>query len=217
MKTKRNFLFTGLLFFLFLIFTILVKHADVQPIGPNGFFVGLASINGFFRNIIGENIFWYNFTELLGFAAIFIAAGFAFLGFFQLLNRKSFFKVDAEIYLLGMLYIAVAAVYCFFEINIINYRPVLINGELESSYPSSHIMMVCTIIGSAMIQFRNRIANRKLLFIANTVSSMIILLTVIGRTLSGVHWFSDIIGSLLLSGALLMLYYSCVSLLNRRK
>ena len=217
MKAKTNFLLSGILFALFIIFTLLVLNFDVQSIGPEGSFVGFAELNSFFRGAVGVNMLWYNITDWLGISAIFTAFDFALLGLFQVIRRKSLLKVDADIYILGGLYLLVITAYVFFEINVINYRPVLMDGMLEASYPSSHVMMVCTVMGSAVLQFRSRIKRKKLLFTANSISLAVIIVTVFGRFLSGVHWTSDIIGALLLSGALLMLYHSCVSLINNKK
>ncbi len=217
MKAKTNFLLSGILFALFIIFTLLVLNFDVQSIGPEGSFVGFAKLNRFFRDAVGVNMLWYNITDWLGISAIFTTSGLALLGLFQFIRRKSLLKVDADIYILGGLYLLVIAAYVFFEINVINYRPVLMDGMLEASYPSSHVMMVCTVMGSAVLQFRSRIKRKKLLFTANSISLAVIIVTVFGRFLSGVHWTSDIIGALLSSGALLMLYHSCVSLINNKK
>jgi undecaprenyl-diphosphatase len=215
-NTKRNFIITCTLFALFGILTLLVLKVDVQPIGPNESTTGLATINQFIWNLTGENIIWYHITDWLGFAGIFTALGFAILGLVQLIKRRSFLKVDPDIYILGAFSLLVIACYCFFEISIVNYRPILMNGYLEASFPSSHAMIICSILGTAMLQFKNRIKNKAVLRIANILSIAVILVTVIGRLLSGVHWFSDIIAGILLSSALIMLYYSCVSLIKKQ-
>lgn len=212
---KRNFTATGILFALFGLLTLLVLKVDVQPIGPNSSTIGLATINQLIWNLTGENIIWYHITDWLGLAGIFTAFGFAVFGLVQLIKRKSLLKVDPDIYILGAFYILVIVCYCFFEINIVNYRPVLMNGYLEASYPSSHTMIICCLMGTAMLQFKSRIKNKIVLRIVNTISMAIIIVTVIGRLISGVHWFSDIIGGLLLSGALIMLYYSCVEVVKK--
>lgn len=214
-KTKRNFMITGILLALFGILTFLVLKVDVQAIGPNKSIIGLATVNQLVWNLTGENIIWYHITDWLGLVAIFTAFGFAIFGLVQLIRRRSFLKVDGDIYILGAFYILVIACYCFFEINIVNYRPVLMNGYLEASFPSSHAMIVCSIMGTAIMQFTSRIKNKTILRIVNALSMAVILVTVIGRLISGVHWFSDIIAGLLLSGALIMLYHSCVSLIKK--
>ena len=102
---KRNFTATGILFALFGLLTLLVLKVDVQPIGPNESIIGLATINQFVWNLTGENIIWYHITDWLGFAGIFTALGFAIFGLVQLIKRRSFLKVDPDIYILGAFYI----------------------------------------------------------------------------------------------------------------
>lgn len=212
---KRNFTVTGILFALFGLLTLLVLRVDVQPIGPDNSTVGLATINQLIWKLTGENTIWYHITDWLGLVGIFTALGFAIFGLVQSIKRKSLLKVDPDIYILGIFYILVIVCYCFFEINIVNYRPVLMNGYLEASYPSSHTMIICCLMGTAILQFKSRIKNKTISGIVTAVSMAVIIVTVIGRLISGVHWFSDILGGLLLSGALIMLYYSCVELVKK--
>ena len=211
-NTKRNFTITATFFILFSVFTMLVMFVDVRAIGPYGSSVGLAGVNQYVWNITGVNMIWYHITDWLGFAGIFTALGFSVLGLIQLIKRKSLKKVDADIYILGAFYILVIALYCFFETFIVNYRPVLINGYLEASYPSTHTMIICSIMGTAILQWRDRIHSKFLKITLILLSTAVIFVTVAGRLISGVHWFSDIVGGLILSGALVMLYYSCVKL-----
>ncbi|MBQ2119997.1 MAG: phosphatase PAP2 family protein, partial [Peptococcaceae bacterium] len=163
-------------------------------------------------------ILWYEITDWLGLLAVLFALFFAVLGLVQLVKRKNLWKVDYEIILLGMFYILVAVSYLFFEIAIVNYRPVMMDNSLEASYPSSHAMIVICIMATAMIEFRKLFADKKALrAVLNTVSAAIILITVIGRLLSGVHWFTDIIAGVLLSSALVMLYYSSVIYIDEKQ
>ena len=119
----------------------ILKTVDVKPVGPNQSKIGLASINQFLFNHLGANSIWYSITNLLGVIAIFFAVGFAISGLCQFIKGKSISKVDFHLLLLGALYILVIVFYIFFEFVIINYRPVLIDSELEASYPSSHTMI----------------------------------------------------------------------------
>ncbi|MBQ6841241.1 MAG: phosphatase PAP2 family protein, partial [Bacilli bacterium] len=48
--------------------------------------------------------------------------------------------------------------------------------------------------------------------IINVISLFIIIITIIGRLISGVHWFTDIVGGILISSFLLMLFYSILNL-----
>ena len=217
-KSKKMFGITAGLFLLFIVFTLMVLVVDVQPIGPEESKVGFATINQSVFGCLGVNILWYEITDWLGLLAVLFALFFAVLGLVQLVKRKNLWKVDYEIILLGMFYILVAVSYLFFEIAIVNYRPVMMDNSLEASYPSSHAMIVICIMATAMIEFRKLFADKKALrAVLNTVSAAIILITVIGRLLSGVHWFTDIIAGVLLSSALVVLYYSSVIYIDEKQ
>lgn len=211
-RTNRNyFLITGILFLLFGIFTATVLWVDVQPIGPENTSVGLASVNRFIFEQLGVHLLWYHITDWLGVIAILFAFGFAVVGLIQLITRKSLFKVDYQIIALGVFYALVVAVYVFFEIAIVNYRPIILHTAPEASYPSSHTMIVICIMATAMMEFHRLLDGRKTaLLLLDGISLSIMAVTVIGRLLSGVHWFTDIIAGLLLSAALVMLYTSAV-------
>ena len=104
------------------------------------------------------------------------------------------------------------AAYVLFEVFVINYRPVLINGCLEASYPSSTTMLALCVMPTTLMQLNPRIKSQTLKRWVGFGITAFILFMVIGRLLSGVHWFTDIIGGALLSAGLVMLYYSITSL-----
>ncbi len=196
---------------LFAALIAVLKTVDVQGIGPNGSKVGLAAINGAFHDLTGVRSGLYELTDLLGKAAFLPVALFALLGLAQLLSRRSFEKVDLDLYLLAVFYVLVGLAYLFFEVCIINYRPVLMDGELEASFPSSHTMLAICVLGSAMIQFHRRIGNRGLRIVVNVICALALAALVAGRLFSGVHWLTDIIGGVLLGCGLLMIYSSSVA------
>lgn len=202
MKNKKNILICVLLVLISIIYTLLVKYVDTSTIGPNGSVVGFSSLNSFVFNLTGNNMTLYKITEILGIIPILIALMYAVIGLIQVIDRKSL-KVDKELIALGILYIIVILIYVFFEKFIINYRPVLIDGILEASYPSSHTLLSICICGSALLINKYLFKNKKIYKYINIVSIISMVLIVLGRLLSGVHWASDIIGSIIISITLL--------------
>lgn len=192
----------------FLLWTILVCFADVKQIGPNGSSVGLATVNGFTHKLFGVNMGLYVITDWLGLVPVGFMFGFAVLGLIQWIKRKGISKVDRSILLLGAFYILVLAAYLLFEEFVVNYRPVLINGYLEASYPSSTTMLVMCIIPTTIMQLRTRIQKKSTRNIASFMLAAFVVFMVIGRLVSGVHWLSDIIGGVLISAGLDLLYKS---------
>ncbi|MBR5261318.1 MAG: phosphatase PAP2 family protein [Oscillospiraceae bacterium] len=190
----------------FALWTAAVRFIDVQPIGPRGSFVGFAAANALFHHLTGVHMSLYVITDWLGLVPVAFALGFALLGLVQWIKRKNILKVDFSILILGGFYIVVFAAYILFEEFVINYRPVLIEGYLEASYPSSTTLLVMSVMPTAAMQLRSRIKSRafsRCLIIAIYAFTTFM---VIGRLVSGVHWLSDIIGGALLSAGLVMLY-----------
>lgn len=207
---KKNIIISIVLIILSVLFTELVKNIDVKPIGPNESLVGFADINRLFHNLIGSNMIIYKVTEFLGYIPIVMALVYVFIGLKELIERKSLLKVDREIYILALFYVLVVGVYVFFEKFIVNYRPILIDGVLEASYPSSHTLMSICLCGSSII-INKKIFKNKFGDVENILSVILILLIVIGRIISGVHWFTDILGGIIISSALLVIFYSLIS------
>ena len=205
---KQNFCIAWGLLAAFVLWTAVVSLVDVQAIGPRGSSVGLAALNGFFHNLTGVHLSLYLITDWLSLVPLGIVLGFGALGLVQWVKRKSIWKVDRSILVLGGFYLVVLTAFVFFEVYAVNYRPILIEGVLEVSYPSSTTMLVMTVMPTAALQLKSRIQNPAL---RRSVVIAIIAFTafmVMGRLVSGVHWVSDIIGGGLLSAGLVMLYDS---------
>ena len=215
MKKKRKDIFVcGGLFAVAIIYTILVKYIDVKAIGPKDSLVGFATINKFIFNLTGVNMVWYSITDWLGFVPLIIAFIYAMIGLVQMIKRKNILKVDKEILGLGVFYIIVIGLYILFETYIINYRPTLMDGILEASYPSSHTLLSVCICGSSLMINKYLFKNKNFFKVENIISILSILVIVIGRFISGVHWFTDIIGAILISIALLKalnIYIKCIN------
>ena len=210
MRTNQNTkscLWTGIsLLTAFLLWTLLITRVDVQAVGPKGTAVGFAAFNLWFHNLTGVHLTLYTITDWLGLVPIAVCLCFAVLGAVQLVKRRSLFRVDRDIILLGVYYILVIFCYLFFEMVPINYRPILINGVLEASYPSSTTLLVLSVMPTLKFQIDRRIEEP---FARNVTTAFVIafsMFMVIGRLISGVHWATDIIGAVLLSFGLFRLY-----------
>lgn len=208
-KKTKNILISFTSILIAIGFTFLVRIIDVKEIGIDGTKIGFATINKFVFDTIGVNMIWYYITDWLGVIPVLIALIYALIGFVQMIKRKSVFKVDKNIILLGIFYIVVIALYIFFEKHIVNYRPILINEFKEASYPSSHTLITICLCGSSII-INKALYNCKITKCMNAFSLIVICIIVIGRLISGVHWITDIIGGILISSALLMTLYSSI-------
>ena len=208
-KKSRILFFVGAsLLATFVLWTVLIRFVDVQAIGPEGSSVGFATLNGCVHDFTGVNMSLYVITDWLGLIPVGVAFGFAVLGLVQWIKRKSILKVERSILALGGFYIVVMAVYILFQMVVINYRPTLIDGYLEASYPSSTTMLVTCVMPTAMMQFRARIKNKVFSRCVMIAIAVFIVFMVIGRLVSGVHWITDIIGGALLSAAIVLMYYA---------
>ncbi len=216
-KCKRELILSIIFLGLFLLLTFLIQIVDRKPIGANGTLVGFATLNGKIHEIIGVNMTLYVITDWLGLVPIFICMGFGVLGVVQLVKEKNLFKVDLDIFILGFYYIIVIIGYLVFEMIPINYRPILINGYLEPSYPSSTTLLVLSVMPTLTFEIRRRI---KSVAVKRVISLFVITFSafmLVGRLVSGVHWFTDIAGALFLSLGLFYGYKFLVFKLEKRK
>ena len=210
-ENQRNFCIATCMLLAFLLWTVAIQFVDVEAIGPQESSVGFATINQFVHNLTGVHMSLYTITDWLGLVPLMFVMGFGTLGLIQWIKRKHLLKVNYSILVLGGFYIVVMAVYVLFEMLVVNYRPVLINGYLEASYPSSTTMLVMCVMPTAIMQFNARIKNNALKrFVASAIIAFIVFM-VIGRLVSGVHWFTDIIGGALLSTGLVLMYRAIIS------
>lgn len=215
-KMTRNFCITGALLILFFMWTMVVSIVDVQPIGPNESEVGLAAMNGWFHHLTGKSLALYELTDYLSVLPLAIVGVFGLVGVIQLIKRKSLAQVDSDIIALGAFYLIVLACYGFFEVVVINYRPILIDGSLEASYPSSTTLLSMAVFPTAALQVNRRLRSKALRAVLIALLLAFTVFMVATRLISGVHWLSDIIGGLLLSSALIMGYVTMLSRFDQK-
>ena len=220
---NKKFITSAISGILFILLIVLVKTVDVAAIGPAGTSIGLSKINGAVAGFFGTNMFWYKLTNVIGILAILTALCFALFGGLQMILRKSLVKVDKELFSLAGLYVVVAALYVFFEKVIINYRPVIMPDETETaaSFPSSHTMLICVIMGSTMVlsekYLKRYIENKTVRDTIKALCGFFIVLTVFGRLACGVHWFTDILGGVLISITLVAAFAGVVDIIRAKR
>lgn len=205
---RKSFIASLCLLGAFALWTVAVCFVDVQAIGPQDSRVGFATLNRFVHHLTGVHFALYHLTDWLGLVPIFVCMGFGAFGLCQWIKRKSIRKVDFDILILGGFYAVTIACYLLFESVVINYRPVLIDGFLEASYPSSTTVLVMCVMMTAIMQMESRIKNRVLRKVVSVGIIAFVAFMVIGRLLCGVHWFTDIVGGALLSVGLVKMYAS---------
>ncbi len=216
-RGKRGFIAGTVLILSFLLWTLLIQTADVQPVGVNGTKLGLAAVNTWFHRLTGVHMSLYTVTDWLGLVPIAVCMGFGVLGLIQWIRRKSIAHVDRDILLLGGYYLLVLLGYLIFEMVPVNDRPILIDGAMEASYPSSTTLLVLSVMPTLQFQVNRRAGSQAVRRITAAFVILFSAFMVIGRLTAGVHWLTDIVGSVLLSAGLYSLYRAAVSALSRGK
>ena len=89
----------------FALWTFLILHVDVRPVGQNGTNIGFAAVNVWFHHLTGVHMWLYTATDWLGLVPVAVCAGFGVLGLAQWIRRKNIAQVDADILLLGGYYL----------------------------------------------------------------------------------------------------------------
>lgn len=215
-KNEKNTLITGtIMLILFAVWTVLIQTVDVQAVGQNGTDIGFAGLNVWFHKTTGVHMWVYTVTDWLGLVPIFICMIFGVVGLVQLIKRRSLLKVDKDIILLGIYYILVIFGYLIFEMIPVNYRPILIEGRMEASYPSSTTLLVMSVMPTLAFQVHRRIRNTKVRYGIYAFTALFTAFMVVGRTVAGVHWLTDIAGSVMLSSGLYLIYQGAVQLTDK--
>lgn len=217
MKAKRVLLIGISLLAAFVLWTFMIMSVDVQNVGQQGTAVGFATFNTWFHQLTGVHMRLYVVTDWLGLVPIAVCIGFGALGLVQLIRRKSLRKVDLDVILLGVYYILVIFGYLVFEMIPINYRPIPIDGYMEAFYPSSTTLLVLSVMPTLILQIKRRRKSKIIKYNTYSIAVLFSVFMVIGRLVAGVHWATDIIGSILLSFGLFGIYYASVICIDERK
>ncbi len=216
-KSKKHLIIGIIIAAVAVIYTFLVTRIDVKPIGPEGSLVGFSTINKAVHEYIGFHKDFYVLTNILGLFPFIGALVFAVIGLKELIEKKSFKLVNNRLYAIACLYILIGLVYLFFELVIINYRPVILNEGLEASYPSSHTMLGITLPLSFAYLIKYFIKSEKKVRALKLLSIVLGCAIIFGRIVSGVHWASDILGGILISTALLLFFISSVEKIDEKE
>ena len=215
---KKKFVISGVFAGLFIWLAVALKLVDVRAIGPNESSIGLAGLNGAVFGFFGTHEIWDKITDVAIVLALATVVIFAVIGVMQLVQRKKLAKIDKELFALLGLYVAMAVLYVLFEKVRINFRPVLeADGALEASFPSTHTLVSCVTTGAMLILAKKYIKNRKACVAVQVTCVLLAILVPCGRIFAGVHWFTDVLGGYLLSGALLALFAGAVEALGAKK
>ena len=217
MKEKRNLLAGAGLIGAFALWTVLIRWVDVQAVGQNGTKIGFADFNVWFHQLTGVHMTLYTITDWLGLVPVFVCMIFAGIGLVQLVARRSLLRVDCDIMFLGIYYAVVIFAYLIFERIPINYRPILIEGVMEASYPSSTTLLVLSVMPTLTEQVGRRTENKMVKIFINSFVIIFTAFMVLGRLLSGVHWITDIVGAVMLSAGLFCVYKAAVLLYYKEK
>ena len=206
-STAKKSIITGFTFLItFVIFTLFVQTIDLQITPSTNTYIGFFTINIWFHNFTGVNMSLYDLTDWLSIIPLTVCLFHGMQGLCQLITRKNIFKVDGHILISGIYYVVVILCFVIFETFPVNYRPVLINGVCEASYPSSTTLLVLTVMPAFI--FKLRIESTSKIIPAIATAYTVVMVT--ARLFSGVHWLTDIIGGILLSAGLFYIYKGAI-------
>lgn len=203
----KKFWLLGMMLLSAVLFSMAVTLVDVASIGPEESKVGFSTLNKAVFSSLGENMKWDKITDVIVVVSILMAGIFLLIGVIQWLGRKSLKKVDKEILGLGLVLVLIGVVYIVFEKFLtINYRPILENGVLEPSFPSTHTLVTVTLLVVAMRIFTKVLQDKKTRIFLDIILVLMMGLMVFGRLAAGMHWLTDVVGAILWSGVIIMVY-----------
>lgn len=161
---------------------------------------------------------WYNssmnwdlISDIILIASFALLGVFVILGLYQLFTRKSLFKVDHRLLWMILPLALMVIVYIVFDkFIVLNVRP---NGSGEASFPSTHVMVVLTIFSLIALNLPYYVKSRLAWTTLDLAMLVLSVLICVGRILSGMHWWSDVLGGIVFALIFVSIYY----LITRRK
>ena len=195
---KKNLLnillFTS--FSLFVLLLILILVVDVTTIPFNGK-IGLTSLNKIFYYVLDFD------TRLM-------------------IDSISDFLLDSLkgqgiLLLLGCFIVIAGIIWVLFDnIIVINYRPFNYEGKLEGSFPSTHVMLVTFVYLASLKFFNFDNKPKSFKYILYGFSIFVIIFTGACRILSLMHWFTDVLGGVLIGLTLYFGYLKSIEIVNNK-
>lgn len=161
--------------------------------------------------VYNEIMKWDLISDVILVASIASLAVFVFLGIYQLFACKSLLKVDRRLLWMIFPLLLMAITYIIFDkLFVLNVRP---NGSGETSFPSTHVMVVATIFMLIAINLPYYIKSKAICILLDLAMLALLVLVCVGRVLSEMHWLSDVLGGLAFALIFAFIYY----LIIRRK
>lgn len=194
----------GILTVLFVAFTVAVKWLDVQVDGAHE--IGWASVNFWWRDLIGVSDVWRVVSDVAAVLTLLTLVGVIVWQVVALVRARGIHRATRHWLVLDGALGALRLCYLLFEFVVINYRPILIDGVAEASYPSSHVLLFATVCPLLMLTFWREIKSRPWRAGIVTLGVVLMLIGMVARALSGYHWLTDVLGGVLL-GAVLVAWY----------
>ena len=189
---------------IFILFTIMVTALDGQTV--DGHRLGLATMNGWWRDLVGVNAAWRVVSDVVAVGTVFGAVGLLIVQIVAVVRGRGLRPVVRDWWGVDLVLISLGICYGLFQIVVINYRPLLMHGVAEASYPSSHVLLFATVWPLLILTLWRMTKRRWVRVTVMVVGMMVMLAGIVARALSGYHWLSDLVGGVLL-GVTLVAWY----------
>ena len=206
----------------FCVLTVLLVSVDVRPAGQSEAPVGFATLNEAVFDALGQlgdkaATVSLKLSELCGLLALAAVGAFGITGLVQVIRRKGILRADKELYVMAGGLVLLAAVYVLFELVVINCRPVLDEGELAASYPSSHTMLATAVAGMGEAYLHRYLKPRIRHGWRGSCLLGLSVVTASLRLTAGVHWLTDIVAGVLVGLAITFIYLAVCARLAQRE